>query len=562
MMAVGLVLLVVAGCGREGGDPQIITLSGRGILLSDLVFEFDRLHGANQWEVAPEDFKRAFVETYARKELLVERARDLCGETQQREQMILDRWIEKQAVARFWRSDRSAIEVPTRVIDSLAAVMRPERYLRHIICTYEDDAREIYAQARAGGDFREIADEHSERNPNAINYAEVGWVNRPSLDPVIGGVLFGLEKAGDIAEPCETERYGWHVVRLDSLRQIDTELARSRAEEIAPDDYRRSVIVARVAAMSEKYAFELVTENIGPIMRHFRAMYDSLSAAKQADVMLDYQALPPPLHRLGAEEGVLPLVRWSGGTFTVRDFVETLWKVDLDYWPTVGDVPKIGTQIMRRMTRWSFMKEARAAGTLEDPEFRRALERKRDELLLDRFHREYLETYGTSVTDDDVRDFWEANEEHYLSQDLVGYGFIRFGPDMKELAQRTSGELQGGVEWGMAATQARKTDGSVVFESMLDPTNGPPYPELTTLAMDYGPNESGPVYTEPLQAAGGDWVILRVYFRSHPDALSFEQAADFVKRDLQRLAMEDSLLAMLDDLKESCGLEINWKAIR
>lgn len=561
MLGCLLIGLVVTGCGREGGDSWVIRLADRQVPLSEIVFEFNRLQGVNQWEVAAADVRTEFVETFARKEVLVEKARQMYGQLPVREQMIFDRWIEKDAVALFWVSFREGIEVPGSHIDSLAEVVGEERYLQQVVCQYPDDAREIYAKMQGGADFMTVANEYHERNPNAVIIADVGWVNRPSLDPVIGKALFEIEGADQVGEPCETQRYGWHVVRCDSVRTVDPEMARLRAEEIGPENYRVKVVQKRVRDMQKDYSFTVVRESVGPIQRRFRAMYDSLNADKRDGKEVDYQALRPPVQRFTAEEKVMPLVRWSGEDFTIGDFVNTLWKIDLDYWPTVGDVDKMSTQLIRRMHRWAFFEEAQKAGVLEQPGMQRKMRRKADELFLDRFHDDHLRTYADQVTEADVRAYWDANEEKYTSHDLVGYGFIRFPPDGHDLAMRTYEMVRGGSDFGTAATSARKSDARVVFEADIEPTSGPPYPELTAAAMAYEPSDKGPVISEPVQVEG-DWVIFRVYFRSHPRQLKLEMAMQYVTRDLQRLAMEETLLVMLDDYKEEFGLEVNLSAVR
>jgi len=315
-----------------------------------------------------------------------------------------------------------------------------------------------------------------------------------------------------------------------------------------------------VASVDAEYDFKVIEENIGPLMVHFPAMYESLDTARKAGTELDYQALPPPLHRFSPEERALELVRWSGGVFTVGDFVKSLWDIDLDYWPTIGDVKKISTQVIRRMTRWAYMEVTKKAGVLEDPDFKPEIDRKIDELLLNRFHDEHLKAHADRVTDEMVARYWEANQAKYVTQDLVGYGFIRFPGDARELAQRTYEAIRGGQDWSMAANTARRQDERVVFEAMLDPTSGPPYPEITAVAMNYEPAPQGATITEPVQA-GGDWVLLRVYYRSHPNTLTFEVAKDFVKRDLQRLEMEDTLLEAIERLTKEFKLEVNEQAL-
>ena len=57
----------------------------------------------------------------------------------------------------------------------------------------------------------------------------------------------------------------------------------------------------------------------------------------------------------------------------------------------------------------------------------------------------------------------------------------------------------------------------------------------------------------------GEWVVLNVYSHVESEPVDLEMARRFVIRDMQRLAMEDSLVAMLDDLEERFGLSINWE---
>ena len=113
-----------------------------------------------------------------------------------------------------------------------------------------------------------------------------------------------------------------------------------------------------------------------------------------------------------------------------------------------------------------------------------------------------------------------------------------------------------------AATQARKTNGYVMFESGLDPTWGPPHEDVTQVALSFEPQPDGtPTITEPQPIGDGELVILRVYFRRAPETLDFETARDFVARDLQRQLIETEVVGMLDRIKEKHSLEVNYDLI-
>ncbi len=564
MGALSLAALVGLGCAPEEQDPIVIALEGRTVPLSEIVASYDRIHGPNHWRNDDYEARKEFVELVAKKELLVQNAREYFDhQLPPRESMMLDRWLEKNVMMHHWPKVRARIDVPQSYIDSLAAIMTHERYIRHVVSRYEADAQEIYDAIQAGGAFEATAQEYAERNPESIIYADVGWVNRPQLDPAISGVLFDqLTEEGDVGGPVETQRYGWHVIQLGGVRDVPIEDVRAKAVEMAENYYRTAEMQKLIQRYEREYAIEILDDHIDVVAQRFNAMHDSLNMLKAQGIHVDYQGLEPPVGRFTADERALPLVRWSGGVLTIGDFLDTLWKVDLDYWPTTGDAERIRSQIQRRMTRWMLMKEATEDGALEDPELLAKKQMREDELFLDAYYNATLAVYRDQVSETDVRRYWESHEDDYVSRDLVGYGFIRFPADLRDLAWRTYEQLQGGTQFPFAASEARKVDQRVEFEAMLDPTSGPPYPQITAAAMAFAPKPDGtPTITEPLQV-GNEWVILRVYFRKEPNTLDFEEAAPFVKRDLQRRILEDSLAARVDELESRFALEIDYGAIR
>jgi hypothetical protein len=447
------------------------------------------------------------------------------------------------------------------VIDSLRAVLKEERYLRQAVCQDESLAREIYQKAKAGGDFEQIVRPYIERHPDKVGWADVRWVLRTRLaDPIAVALFDKLQKPGEVAEPVHTVRYGWHVIELHDVRAADETARQAEADMVAHRLIRGAAVVRHSEELKKRYGNHVFAEGLDPIMRHFAAMYDSLQT-KNRGAMVDFQAVTPPVERFSQAELALPLAKWKDGTMSVGEFLETLRKIDLDFWPTVGDTAKIRSQIARRIARLGHMEEAEAARTADDPVFQPELRRKRQELYLDRFHGEHLAIYGQRVTEADVADYWQKHGEEYRSRDLVGYSFLRFPPEDKDLATKIHQKLLQGVEWPLAASEARRADPNVISEGPIDPTDGPPYPDITALALKYDMQPNGQnTITEPL-ALGNDLVVLRITFRSRPQTLSFERAKDFVMRDLQRLAMEDTLTAAVESLKKTLHLKINWKAI-
>lgn len=564
----GVVLLsaYLVGCGGEGPpaeDPVIIEAGDRQLTLGDVVSETERVKGDRWWEQVTHEDRMAFVDLLANKEVLVLNAMEqFDGEFTDRSQIIWNRWYEKQAQTRFTQMRRAAIEVPQSVYDSVAALMQEERYLVQVVCDDESTARDIYTGVQAGGDFDAIAGDFEERMPERVHFVTVGWVVQPKLASPIAEALFALEEPGTISEPFETLRYGWHIVRYDSLRTTgytaEAPEVRALTDPLYIGRQMRDFAHGIKDACDLSYHFE----NLDPMARAFAAMYDSMNAGRASSMALDWQALKPPVHRFSPEERALPLVEHAGGTMTIGEFVKSLERIDLDYWPTMTDSAMLTLKIKGRMDRWCRMREIEQTDLDQDPDFQRAQRLKRDELFLEQFERTNIEMFNREVSEEQVRDYWNENRDRYVSRDLVGYGFIRFPMGTEDLAWRTYDQIQRGADFGRAATNALSTSKFVVYEAQLDPTWGPPYEDLTALALDYAPQEDGtPFITEPLPLPGGEFVILRVYFRQEPNTLDFESARGFVTRDLQRELIERDVLAMLDELKAKYNLQIHEQRV-
>ncbi len=565
LAAVLLGALLVAGCGRKEDDPVVISLDGRSVKLSQLVADYDRIQGPNHWRNDSFEDRKKFAELVAKKEMLVRHAREVLGnQLPQREQMICDRWFEKEIQAKYWAKVRAAIEIPPAHLDSLAQAMVDERYLRHILCKDEALSHEAYGKIQGGADFVTIGREYSERLGEAGGaiYVDVGWVSRPQLIPEIANVLFDqLTAEGQVSEPVASA-WGWHIIQLGGIQKQAPEEARKDAQQLADVVYRTRKMQKLMEQIRQKYAIEIQEEGLGPIVTHFNALQDSLDALKATGVMPDYQGLTPPLGRFSAAERALPLARWSGGTLTVGDFVNSLWKVDVDAWPSRGDAERLRSQIDRRLTRWMLMEEATQRGALDDPELVKGRVNKEDELFLDAFYNRTLAVDRDKVSDADVQSHWQAHASEYQTKDQVGFGFIRFPADLRDLALKTHEQLRAGVAWATAAEEARKVDQRVDFEEASAPTSSGPYPQFTAAAMRFEPQPDGTAtITEPLEI-GSEWVILRVHYREHPRQLTFEEAEPTVRRDLQQARLENNLTAMLGTLEKQYQLKIDLDALR
>ena len=90
---------------------------------------------------------------------------------------------------------------------------------------------ELRARIEAGGDFAEIAREHSEDDMTRANGGDMGWFQAYAWGNAVGDTIMRL-KDGELSQPFESD-IGWHLIqRLESREQdVTEEVLRNRARE-------------------------------------------------------------------------------------------------------------------------------------------------------------------------------------------------------------------------------------------------------------------------------------------------------------------------------------------
>ena len=90
---------------------------------------------------------------------------------------------------------------------------------------------EIRALVEAGGDFTEIAKEHSQDPASALNGGELGWATADQFVGQFGEVMDGLTE-NELSQPFLTQ-YGWHIVQVLGRREAD--MSEQARENMAVD---------------------------------------------------------------------------------------------------------------------------------------------------------------------------------------------------------------------------------------------------------------------------------------------------------------------------------------
>jgi len=117
---------------------------------------------------------------------------------------------------------------------------------RHILVASEQKAREILAALARGGDFAKLAAENSLDPSGKDNGGDLGFFKKGDMVPEFSEVAFSL-KDGQTADKPVQSQFGWHVIRVDKVREIAQSIDDLR-EEIT-GQISQEVVTAEVARL-------------------------------------------------------------------------------------------------------------------------------------------------------------------------------------------------------------------------------------------------------------------------------------------------------------------------
>lgn len=88
---------------------------------------------------------------------------------------------------------------------------------RHILVEEEDQAKKLIVELDGGGDFSELAKQHS-TGPSGKTGGELGWFSPKQMVEPFSTAIAGMEKGTYTKTPVKTQ-FGWHVIILDDVRE-------------------------------------------------------------------------------------------------------------------------------------------------------------------------------------------------------------------------------------------------------------------------------------------------------------------------------------------------------
>ena len=103
--------------------------------------------------------------------------------------------------------------------DKFAAANGGQEYrARHILVKTEAEAQTLIEQLKKGASFKEAAKKSSIDTGSGANGGDLDWANPAGFVPEFSQAMVKLSK-GQLTDAPVQSQFGWHVIRLDDVRQ-------------------------------------------------------------------------------------------------------------------------------------------------------------------------------------------------------------------------------------------------------------------------------------------------------------------------------------------------------
>ncbi|MFA7503556.1 MAG: SurA N-terminal domain-containing protein [Burkholderiaceae bacterium] len=235
-------------------NEQVRTVSMRGFRADDYVAstESDEADFRKYFEENPLEFQ---IPEFARVEYIVLRPEDIAAGIE----------LDPAAVRDYYEQNQARFGTPE------------ERRASHILVDIGDAGRDaararidsLEAEIEAGKAFDAVARESSDDSASGEAGGDLGWFRHEDMISEVADAAFGLDEVGATAGPVESE-FGWHLVRLDGIREAQTRPFEEVREEIT-QELREQQARLRYGEAAEDFSNMVYeqADTLAPAAEHF-----------------------------------------------------------------------------------------------------------------------------------------------------------------------------------------------------------------------------------------------------------------------------------------------------
>ena len=416
-------LLICTGCGPQDENPTVAAVGDRTITVQDVRDFLAKLPEHAKGEEAGKEQLRDHLQTMIDIELLLMEAR---SQGLERSSAYLTKMIRIRKAKLVSEYERRTIDATVEdgeveeYIDreGLARAVRLGDILVADLETAEKAAREI----EGGASFADVARKLSMNEETAARGGDIGrFITRDEMIPVLAEKLFGLA-VGSVSDPVQIgDRYAVFKILDETTAQLNPRQRMRIAEEL--ERKKRGIAKAElVAELRDKYRLEPVRDGIAAAV----------------------EALRPGAADVGHDPSAIVLYQYDGGEITAADLISAAKSRKGNVLETLRDAEQVVSFAEQYIVPDMMIQEAAVRqGIDREEEVAQWLEEQGKQMLA-RGLRAYVLNERVTITEDDLRQYYEANAERFLHPEQT---------EVQEILVRTEIEalrLKGMIEDGTA----------------------------------------------------------------------------------------------------------------
>lgn len=239
----------------------VATVNGTDITVGHMIAARDRLPDEYQ-QIPDAQLFSGLLDQLVQQEALMKGA----GELSQRSALTLDNERRSLKVGEIIRAAVSEAVTEEAIQAAYAATYadaQPEQEYNaaHILVETEEEANALVEELNGGADFATLAQERS-TGPSGPNGGDLGWFAEGMMVPEFETAVVTLAE-GEISEPIQTQ-FGWHVIKLNEVRQKDAPDLESVRLELVQGIHMETVERVLAEATEEAEITRVTEEEIDP----------------------------------------------------------------------------------------------------------------------------------------------------------------------------------------------------------------------------------------------------------------------------------------------------------
>lgn len=145
-----------------------------------------------------------------------------------------------------------------------------EYHAAHILVKTEEEAKDIKAQLDAGGDFADLAKEHSSDGA-AAGGGDLGWFSQGMMVKPFEDAVVAME-VGKVSDPVQTQ-FGWHLIQLQETRIKAAPTLDDMREDLA-SEIEQAAVQAHIESITDAAKIERPGEGFDPALMRDLSLLD------------------------------------------------------------------------------------------------------------------------------------------------------------------------------------------------------------------------------------------------------------------------------------------------